>query len=79
MNANEEPQDARPGAGEKTGYSENSLFSPACQVYLPIPWLIRSNFIENLVSRPYTAKNSLRVDGLLICAEFLEGVGYVWN
>lgn len=58
-----------------------NLSGPSCQsqVRVPTSWLLRSNFIEKLVSRPFTAKNSLKVDGLLVFAEFLEGACHVWN
>ncbi len=82
MNSKEKPLKLAAGeAGTKLdGCLQNSPPEPACQVYSPISWLIRSNFIESLVSQRYTAQRSLKVDGLLVCAEFLEEVGHhVWN
>ena len=58
------------GDGQYTG--QNTAFSCHCQVHSPIPWLIRSNFIESLISQRFTAKNSLR-------AEILERCGNGWN
>ena len=58
---------------------KNTAFSCHCQAHSPVPRHIRQNFIEKLVSRPFTAKNSLRVDGLLIYAEFLEEAGHAFN
>ena len=65
------------GANGVEGYLQYTTFS--CQNQLPISWLIRSVFIENLVSKPYTRKRSLEVDRLLVLAESLEEVGHVWN
>ena len=60
-------------------YLQNTPLRPAYQPYTPIPWLIRVYFIESIVSRTFTARRSLRVDGLFIFAEFLEGCGNGWN
>ena len=68
------------GAENRTGYYQNTPPSVFCQVESPVSWLIRSNFIESLVSKPYTRKNSLKVDFLLILADFFEqGADHVCN
>ena len=46
----------------------------------PISWLIRRYLIKALVLQRYTRENSLRVDGLFVCAEFFEEADHVyWN
>ena len=81
MNTNKKPLKLAAGeAGTRfDGCLQSTPLQPACQAKTPISWLIRSNFIESLVSRPFTRERSLEADGLLICAEFLEGCGYAWN
>ena len=60
--------------------AENHLYdNPTRFVCQPTSWLIRSNFIENLVSKPYTRKNSLMVDFWLVFSDFLEGACYGGN
>jgi len=67
-------------AGEKTGYYQYISLYSACQAnFTPISYIIRRIFIESFVSQRYTAKNSLRVDGLLTLSEFLERCGHVNN
>jgi len=74
------PAAGGPRARERAeNYLHNSFFTPVCQPISPASWLIRENFIENLVSKPYTRKKSLMVDFWLIFADFIEGVGHVWN
>ena len=67
------------GAENRTGYYQNTPPSVFCQVESPVSWLIRSNFIESLVSKPFSTERSRRVDLLLIFAEFLEGACYGGN
>jgi len=65
------PAAGEPGAERETiEYRYYSLSCSACQ---PASWLIRENFIENLVSKPYSTERSRRVDLLLIFSDFLEG------
>lgn len=63
---------------EACGYSKNSLSKPACQP-TPISWLIRAKFIESFVCQRFTRENSLKVDSLLIFAEFLEETSNACN
>jgi len=81
MKAQKNPQGSAgaAGAGNRTGYYQNIPSKVFCQPISPVNWLIRSNFIESLVSKPYTRKNSLKVDFWLIFAEFLEGACYGCN
>jgi len=81
VNAIKKPAVVGPRAGIKIdGYRQNTPLSPACQAFIPVSWLIRTYFIENFVSQQYTRDNSLRVDCLLVLAEFLEGrCGHEWN
>jgi hypothetical protein len=58
---------------------QNMPLSFSCQAHSPISCLIRSVFIESLVSKRYTCERSLKVDGLLLIAEFLEVAGYECN
>jgi len=67
------------GAENRTGYYQNTPPSVFCQPISPVNWLIRSIFIENLVSKPFSTERSRRVDLLLIFAEFLEGACYGGN
>lgn len=67
-------------AGDGRYVGQNTAFPYQSQAHSPISWLIRSSFIENLVSRPFTAERSLRVDCLLICTEFIEErCSHGWN
>ena len=74
------PELGRNGAEKKSKeYLEDSLPRPICQGLPLVSYIIRRIFIENLISQPYTRETSLKVDRLLTLAEFLEGVGHVWN
>ena len=77
MKAIKKPLAGEQGAERKAIYYHYSPLRTDCQ---PASWLIRSIFIENLVSKPYTRKNSLMVDFWLVFADSLEqGVDHVWN
>jgi len=64
---------AAEGAGQRFDECLHDLaFSCHCQAQPPISWLVRSNFIKTLIFQRYA-------DVLLICAGFVEEVGYAWN
>ncbi len=80
MATNRKPRTGGIGAGTRFDEClQDTPLIPTCQVRSPISWLIRSSFIEKLVSQRYTPKNSLKVDYLLVFAEFLKEAGHVWN
>jgi len=82
MTAKKKPLKLAAGEAEKKsvdGCLQNTPLTPACQEPEPISCIIRRIFMERLVSKPFTRKRSLQVDGLLVCAEFFEGCGYAWN
>lgn len=78
MNVKKMPKVAGPRAWKRLGIKILIIYCQ-CQARSPIFWLICSNFVENIVSQRRTRENSLRVDGLLILAEFLEKAGHAWN
>ncbi|MCD6297333.1 MAG: hypothetical protein J7M30_09280 [Deltaproteobacteria bacterium] len=67
------------GAENRTGCCQNTPPSVFCQPISPASWLVRSNFIESLVSKPFSTERSRKVDFWLIFADFLEGACYGCN
>jgi len=62
------------------GHLKNITLPCQSQPISPASWLIRSNFIESLVSKPFSTERSLKVDFLLILADFFEqGSDHVCN
>jgi hypothetical protein len=76
MNKKEKPLGCltgrRQGAGNGRYLKQNTALSCHCQAHPPISWLIRSYLIKTLVLQRYA-------DVLLVCAGFVEEVGYAWN
>jgi hypothetical protein len=74
MRTEKKPQAGRQGAGCGRYEKQHIAFPCHCQL-TPIPWLIRAKFIESFLCQRFTRENSLKVDFLLLIAEFLEGAG----
>jgi hypothetical protein len=76
MRTNKNPRSWEAGRAGQNGYLQTIPSPRSCQDLTPVSCIIRRIFIEQLVSQRYTAKNSLRVDGLLTLAECLEDVNH---